>query len=1179
LMLAEVSEQPVRQEVEGGRGPMPGHQHPVLAGFPVQHKHGAGLVGRGADADSVAEEPVRPVEAGPGAPLVWPEVAARHGQQAVHWQAGNVAESAGGVAETGEDAGHAERRRQAPCWLATENKQTVKKMNHAGTNQLIAVAAVHLAEAHQSKIPQPGFNYFAVATAVSVASASAFASGQRLERGTPGCHEAVTPIPLSLQSLCLGAGELAQQQAVAVDSDSRHAQVRRVSRPRQQTMRPARFGRASRSQANRSSISRCHGGCKADSQSAGPPGSQSERFSPDQSRGSRSRFSWLASSLACASPAPGTDRRPTRRGRVNSGNGTSGSQLSGSRRDNSGIDRRAAVSSDIGSCWRGCCWQSAAEDRAETGAEDGAETGAEDGAETGTEDGAETVAEDEAETGADEAETGAEDEAETGAEDEAETGAEDEAETGAEDEAETGAEDEAETGAEDEAETGAEDEAETGTEDGAETGAEDASGAGAEDRSKKETDALAFGTIFGYGQQAQIRERRQALAGWYDSHLFSLAIDVNNGEMIAIFIGERLLVRAHVDAVDYQVEPGEVGLGVAALALFGHKGDWTRLPRRRSSGDGEDDEAAAAPGEAADEEDADDATPPTLACAQRLSAEREAVSKTARPGGCLAAIAKPDEAAMPLMSDTQSRKSSQPQTPVPDGAQEPTTKEQNFLTDKTYLLSTTNSTGINLYEHLVTCLRKILEERPRDVVDIFEDISKECKRSRLAGDGDSLRGKLDRSTEIALAEIQKRLFNRPDGDDDEAMGEDDADPRLPNLLQLAFFFEQGGVGIDKDEIYRIWLSLKKLVDEKPIEKLRFWGKVLGTEQNYYVAEVEFREGEGEEEAEEEAEPERDDKDDEEGEEEETEDDTPKPNFKPAPPVPKEEPGTGANKYAYFVCNEPGKAWIRLPNATPAQIHVARRIKKFFTGRLDAPIVTYPPFPGTEANYLRAQIARISAGTHVSPKDFYTFGEEEEEEEDGVGHESCAENPEYEPPPVRALADPEAWAHHVLHILPQGRTRWWNPVQIDEDEELEDEEEEKEEQPQPQPEVGPPLLTSLSEDAPIDGMQPWTVRLSSGLVQRFAVTVVSSNLWPGAHAVASGKVCENIYIGWGHKFTSENYSPAPPPPVMAEFVSDPELKETDDPTPEEEAALKALLAQAEEGEEEGYGDEEGGEDDD
>lgn len=32
---------------------------------------------------------------------------------------------------------------------------------------------------------------------------------------------------------------------------------------------------------------------------------------------------------------------------------------------------------------------------------------------------------------------------------------------------------------------------------------------------------------------------------------------------------------------------------------------------------------------------------------------------------------------------------------------------------------------------------------------------------------------------------------------------------------------------------------------------RLWGKVLGTEQNYYIAEVEYREGEEEEEEEEE----------------------------------------------------------------------------------------------------------------------------------------------------------------------------------------------------------------------------------------------------------------------------------------------------------------------------------------
>ena len=47
-------------------------------------------------------------------------------------------------------------------------------------------------------------------------------------------------------------------------------------------------------------------------------------------------------------------------------------------------------------------------------------------------------------------------------------------------------------------------------------------------------------------------------------------------------------------------------------------------------------------------------------------------------------------------------------------------------------------------------------------------------------------------------------------------------------------------------------------------------------------------------------------------------------------------------------------------------------------------MSYPPFPGNEANYLRAQIARISAGTHISPIGYYMFDEEEEEEEDGEG---------------------------------------------------------------------------------------------------------------------------------------------------------------------------------------------------
>lgn len=64
---------------------------------------------------------------------------------------------------------------------------------------------------------------------------------------------------------------------------------------------------------------------------------------------------------------------------------------------------------------------------------------------------------------------------------------------------------------------------------------------------------------------------------------------------------------------------------------------------------------------------------------------------------------------------------------------------------------------------------------------------------------------------------------------------------------------------------------------------------------------------------------------------------------------------------YYVCNFPGDHWVQLPDVTPKQISVSRKIVKALTGNLDQEIIVYPEFPGTERNYLRAQIARISAG--------------------------------------------------------------------------------------------------------------------------------------------------------------------------------------------------------------------------
>lgn len=88
-----------------------------------------------------------------------------------------------------------------------------------------------------------------------------------------------------------------------------------------------------------------------------------------------------------------------------------------------------------------------------------------------------------------------------------------------------------------------------------------------------------------------------------------------------------------------------------------------------------------------------------------------------------------------------------------------------------------------------------------------------------------------------------------------------------------------------------------------------------------------------------------------------------------------EANTGVNKNVYFVCNYLGGPMSQLPFVTPDQIKAARQIKKFLTGRLTSHVSTYPLFPGNEANFLRAQIARIASTTVCAPSGLFSAGDD------------------------------------------------------------------------------------------------------------------------------------------------------------------------------------------------------------
>ncbi|VEL09136.1 unnamed protein product [Protopolystoma xenopodis] len=122
---------------------------------------------------------------------------------------------------------------------------------------------------------------------------------------------------------------------------------------------------------------------------------------------------------------------------------------------------------------------------------------------------------------------------------------------------------------------------------------------------------------------------------------------------------------------------------------------------------------------------------------------------------------------------------------------------------------------------------------------------------------------------------------------------------------------------------------------------------------------------------------------------------------------------------------------------------------------------------------------------------------------------------------------------------------------------------EEEEEEVQPETGPPLLTPISEDAELSPtLSAWSTRLTSRRVLQYALAVVSSNIWPGAYTIGSGRFFENIYIGWAQKFLADSFSPIPLQPAESEFPSGPEVTEVEDPTPEEEAAWRAAQAEAE-----------------
>lgn len=127
-------------------------------------------------------------------------------------------------------------------------------------------------------------------------------------------------------------------------------------------------------------------------------------------------------------------------------------------------------------------------------------------------------------------------------------------------------------------------------------------------------------------------------------------------------------------------------------------------------------------------------------------------------------------------------------------------------------------------------------------------------------------------------------------------------------------------------------------------------------------------------------------------------------------------------------------WYLLPDLTPQQVLGARKGSARVSGRLGAKVVVHPPFPGREANLLRAMVGRIAAATVVAPAGaVQLFSAESDDEgfDEDVETVAVKVQPLTEDVPsfseevaanggVGSLAGLNRWVHTRMHIGRNGR---------------------------------------------------------------------------------------------------------------------------------------------------------------
>lgn len=181
--------------------------------------------------------------------------------------------------------------------------------------------------------------------------------------------------------------------------------------------------------------------------------------------------------------------------------------------------------------------------------------------------------------------------------------------------------------------------------------------------------------------------------------------------------------------------------------------------------------------------------------------------------------------------------------------------KRDLLNAKLFLQQS-GAKGDSLFDHLSNVIAKVIDERPKNVVDYFEQFSERVRSEKFQMSEQTLEDAYKEPERLALArkllpmlisKSQQTIKVAKDDEEDVEPNEEGGEELIyresasRDLYELQFYWNLLGIGFPHEEVFMLACSMTKLQENPTISSCRFWGKMLSLKSDYYIVECELTE--------------------------------------------------------------------------------------------------------------------------------------------------------------------------------------------------------------------------------------------------------------------------------------------------------------------------------------------------